>query len=130
MRGKLSDPMTEDSSTEAPALEPMPEADRNTRATPPSPAANRRLAVRFVAGFLVSVFLLLMGYRAAVNAGGDRWYLQQVARSTSWVLARTGHSSRLDLSHKDGPRVMFVAWAAPNLLLREAQMRLADARST
>lgn len=91
-------------------------------------SVNRALAVRFVVGFLMSVFVLLLGYRALVRAGGDRWYLDNVAQTTSWVLDKTGHSSRTDLAFEDGPRVEFVAVAGPHLLLNEARHRLKDAQ--
>jgi exosortase/archaeosortase family protein len=123
--------MTKDVSQEAPPVEQTPESvdDRAVSGSPKTSASeNRKLALRFVVGFLVSVFLLLVGYRALVHAGGDRLYLNHVARSTSWVLSKAGHSSRVDLTHKDGPRVMFVAVAAPNLLLLEARKRLTEAQ--
>jgi len=70
--------------------------------------------VRFVTVFVVSVLVLLTGYRYAIPTKANDWYLFQVARHTSWLLGYLGHSSEVEGREriKDGPAVVRARIAA------------------
>ncbi|HOH50315.1 MAG TPA: exosortase/archaeosortase family protein [Candidatus Hydrogenedentes bacterium] len=79
----------------------------------PEPAGRR--VGGFVAIFVVTVLFLLTAYRYTVDTRVNDWYLFQVARHTSWVLDKIGHSSELEnryLSNEDPARVRatLAAW--------------------
>ncbi|NLV41458.1 MAG: archaeosortase/exosortase family protein [Candidatus Hydrogenedentes bacterium] len=72
------------------------------------PEASRRRVGGFVIVFVVTVLFLLTAYRYTVDTRVNDWYLFQVARHTSWVLDKIGHSSELEgryLSNDDPAHV-------------------------
>lgn len=94
-KAELHERMTEsnvdhESEASAPAKQDGP-----TRKSPHGKRALRRRTVRFVIVFIVSVFVLLGGYQYVQHTTANDWYLLQVARSTSWLLARVGYSCTL-----------------------------------
>lgn len=79
--------MTEDVSTE-------PE---QRDATPPVKGDGvRRRTIVFVAGFIVLVFSLLVGYRYALDSMFNTWYLFRVAQDTARLLDVLGESCTLE----------------------------------
>lgn len=73
-----------------------------------APETSGRRVGGFVAVFVVTVLFLLTAYRYTVDTRVNDWYLFQVARHTSWVLDKIGHSSELEgryLSNDEPARV-------------------------
>ncbi len=80
-----------------------------------APESSGRRVRGFVAVFVVTVLFLLTAYRYTVDTRVNDWYLFQVARHTSWVLDKIGHSSELEsryLSNDEPARVRatLAAW--------------------
>lgn len=71
-----------------------PEPMETAPAAPGGPP--RRRMAGFVGVFVFTVLLLLTAYRYTVDTRVNDWYLFQVARHTSWVLGKIGHSSELE----------------------------------
>ncbi len=57
---------------------------------------SRRRVVGFVGVFVATMLILLTAYRYAVPTPFNDWYLFQVARNTTWVLGKIGHSAVLE----------------------------------
>ena len=57
---------------------------------------SRRRIAGFVGVFVATMLILLTAYRYAIPTPANDWYLFQVARDTSWVLGKIGHSSVLE----------------------------------
>jgi len=77
----------------------------------------RRRVVVFVLVFVVCVLCLLTGYRFAIPTKPNDFYLFQVGRQTSWLLARVGHSSSIEDPERVGEPAALVratlrAWDA------------------
>ncbi len=60
----------------------------------PSSAGSR--IFRFVAGFIVLVMAMLIGYRYAMNTTANIWYLFQVAKHTAWTLNLVGDEAAVE----------------------------------
>lgn len=60
--------------------------------------ALRWKTIKFVSVFVITVFVLLMGYEKVKITKFNDWYLFQVARTTAWLLGRVGHSCSLENS--------------------------------
>lgn len=78
--------------------------------------AARRRTARFVGIFVVSVLVLLTGYRYSVRAPLNDWYLFQVAGHTAWALDKIGDRAELEnkLRSAENPqrvRADLAAWA-------------------
>ncbi len=75
----------------------MSDSPEHTETAPAaSGSAPRRRMAGFVGVFVFTVLLLLTAYRYTVDTRVNDWYLFQVARHTSWVLGKIGHSSELE----------------------------------
>jgi exosortase/archaeosortase family protein len=57
---------------------------------------SRRRILGFVGVFVSVMLILLTAYRYAIPTPYNDWYLFHVARDTSWVLGKIGHSSVLE----------------------------------
>jgi exosortase/archaeosortase family protein len=104
----MSDPIDQSQAQkpEAPGLAGRPHQDKR---------ALRWKTAKFVLVFVVSVFVLLVGYDLAKATAANDWYLFQVARSTVWLLHYVGYSSTLGdgerFSGKEAEtRAMVEAW--------------------
>jgi len=64
-------------------------------------ASARARVIRFVASFVLLVFVFLAGYRYALDTRANVWYLFQVARHTAAVLALVGDEAELEPGRTD-----------------------------
>jgi len=60
--------------------------------SPSDKKALRRKTLAFIIIFIVSAFVLLVGYDQAKNTRLNDWYLLRVAQSTAWLLNKVGES--------------------------------------
>jgi len=81
----MSDPEQQTPEDKPEPPETGPEAPRDTKAL-------RRKTVAFIVIFIVSAFVLLVGYDRAKDTRFNDWYLLRVAQSTEWLLNRVGFS--------------------------------------
>lgn len=80
------------------------------------PSGPRYPAFQFISIFVVSVLVLLTGYRYAVNTQANDWYLYQVARNTTTALNWIGQSALLENEERSKvnpaeARASLAAWA-------------------
>ncbi len=74
----------------------MSETPQHSEETHAERRESRRRIVGFVGVFVTTMLLLLTAYRYAIPTPYNDWYLFHVARDTSWVLGKIGHSSTLE----------------------------------
>jgi exosortase/archaeosortase family protein len=74
----------------------MSETPQHSEETHAERHESRRRIVGFVGVFVSTMLILLTAYRYAMPTPANDWYLFQVARDTSWVLGRIGHSSIME----------------------------------
>ncbi|MBI2432509.1 MAG: archaeosortase/exosortase family protein [Candidatus Hydrogenedentes bacterium] len=81
----------------------MPEVVHQPSPEPSHRKVSRRRTVSFVLVFMVTVLVLLTGYRYTIQSVVNDWYLFQVARHTTWVLDLVGYRATLE-EQKLAPR--------------------------
>jgi exosortase/archaeosortase family protein len=90
--------------------------DSSSPVEEPSPkqSTSRWQTVSFISVFVVSVLLLLIGYRYAVDTEANSWYLFQVARHTTWALGFIGEEAELESLYvtRYEPKQVRATWQA------------------
>jgi exosortase/archaeosortase family protein len=67
-----------------------------------APSSTGSRIFRFIAGFVILVMAMLVGYRYAMNTDANIWYLFQVARHTAWVLDIVGREAAVEPFRETG----------------------------